>query len=212
MRSGTRKRKSSKRLPTSAGASPDDYQMVIEWSEDDACYVTTLPAWQNVQTHGATLRSEDWENIHPRLATRYRVIAYDQRGHGKSGRAADYSLDALAGDLVHVLRDVVKAPAIVAVAARRDDRQSQTPRCPGKRQRIWPLPTGQMEKSRKTHGRAPRQNRAAQLAAAISRAKRSSRRHGIRSVRREAAGSGAGPTQRDRAPPPHGKPRRRVRQ
>ena len=66
-----------------------------------------------VLVHGATLRSEDWENIHPRLATRYRVIAYDQRGHGKSGRAADYSLDALAGDLVHVLRDVVKAPAIV---------------------------------------------------------------------------------------------------
>ena len=66
-----------------------------------------------VLVHGATLRSEDWENIHPRLATRYRVVAYDQRGHGKSGHAADYSLDALAGDLLRVLRDVAKAPAIV---------------------------------------------------------------------------------------------------
>lgn len=55
MRSGTKKRRSSRPLLTSEGPSPDDYQMVIEWSEDDACYVTTLPAWQNVQTHGATL-------------------------------------------------------------------------------------------------------------------------------------------------------------
>jgi antitoxin HicB len=55
MRSGTKKRKSNKPLLTSAGPSPDDYQMVIEWSEDDACYVTTLPAWQNAQTHGTTL-------------------------------------------------------------------------------------------------------------------------------------------------------------
>jgi predicted RNase H-like HicB family nuclease len=28
--------------------------MVIEWSEEDGCYVTTLPAWQNAQTHAAT--------------------------------------------------------------------------------------------------------------------------------------------------------------
>jgi predicted RNase H-like HicB family nuclease len=29
--------------------------MVIEWSTDDHCYVTTLPAWQNAQTHAPTL-------------------------------------------------------------------------------------------------------------------------------------------------------------
>ena len=29
--------------------------MVIEWSEDDGCYITTLPAWQNARTHGKTL-------------------------------------------------------------------------------------------------------------------------------------------------------------
>jgi predicted RNase H-like HicB family nuclease len=28
--------------------------MVILWSEEDRCYVVTLPAWQNVRTHGAT--------------------------------------------------------------------------------------------------------------------------------------------------------------
>ena len=29
--------------------------MVIEWSVEDECYVTTLPAWQNAKTHGKTL-------------------------------------------------------------------------------------------------------------------------------------------------------------
>jgi antitoxin HicB len=55
MQSGTRKRKSSKRSVMLVRPSPDDYQMVIEWSSEDGCYVTTLPAWQNAQTHGATL-------------------------------------------------------------------------------------------------------------------------------------------------------------
>ena len=66
-----------------------------------------------VLLHGVTLRAEDWENIFPRLATRYRVIAYDARGHGKSGRAPSYALDDLVGDLIHVLRDLASAPAIV---------------------------------------------------------------------------------------------------
>lgn len=66
-----------------------------------------------VLVHGVTLRSEDWENIFPRLGTRYRVIAYDLRGHGKSGRAAALSLDDHVGDLVRVLREIAAAPAIV---------------------------------------------------------------------------------------------------
>jgi pimeloyl-ACP methyl ester carboxylesterase len=66
-----------------------------------------------VLAHGATFRSEDWENIFPRLATRYRVIAYDARGHGKSGRAESYAIDALANDLLRVMETVGAAPAIV---------------------------------------------------------------------------------------------------
>lgn len=66
-----------------------------------------------VLVHGATLRAEDWENIFPRLGTRYRVIAYDARGHGKSARAGSYALEDLASDLVRVVREVAKAPAIV---------------------------------------------------------------------------------------------------
>ena len=63
--------------------------------------------------HGATLRSEDWENIFPRLATRYRVIAYDARGHGKSARAASYPLTGLVADCARILREIAKTPAVV---------------------------------------------------------------------------------------------------
>jgi pimeloyl-ACP methyl ester carboxylesterase len=66
-----------------------------------------------VLLHGATFRSEDWENIFPRLATRYRVIAYDARGHGKSGRAPGYAIGDFADDLLRVIDQVAAAPAIV---------------------------------------------------------------------------------------------------
>jgi len=62
--------------------------------------------------HQSLARSEDWENIFPRLATRYRTIAYDARGHGKSGRASEYTLRAFADDALRVLREIAKAPAL----------------------------------------------------------------------------------------------------
>jgi pimeloyl-ACP methyl ester carboxylesterase len=63
--------------------------------------------------HTSLARSEDWENIFPRLATRYRTVAYDARGHGKSGRASDYTLRAFGHDALRVLREVVKAPSVL---------------------------------------------------------------------------------------------------
>ncbi|MGD9902838.1 MAG: toxin-antitoxin system HicB family antitoxin [Vicinamibacterales bacterium] len=27
----------------------------MQWSDEDACYVVTMPAWQNTRTHGATI-------------------------------------------------------------------------------------------------------------------------------------------------------------
>lgn len=66
-----------------------------------------------VLIHASLFRSEDWENVFPRLGTRYRTLAYDHRGHGKSARATDYSLRAFAGDAIHVLRDLVKSPAVL---------------------------------------------------------------------------------------------------
>src|SRR5580765_3663856 len=63
--------------------------------------------------HQSLARSEDWENIFPRLATRYRTVAYDARGHGKSGRAPDYSLRGFADDALRMLREIVKEPALI---------------------------------------------------------------------------------------------------
>lgn len=63
--------------------------------------------------HGSMSRSEDWENIFPRLATRYRTIAYDQRGHGRSGRATGYSLRDFGDDAVRVAREVARGPTVV---------------------------------------------------------------------------------------------------
>ena len=66
-----------------------------------------------VLSHSSLARSEDWENIFPRLATRYRVIAYDARGHGKSARAPEYTLRSFADDAMRILREVVKSPAVL---------------------------------------------------------------------------------------------------
>jgi antitoxin HicB len=56
MPNDTKRNKSTKRSPSSkVGPKPEDYQVVLRWSEDDQCYVATLPAWQNAQTHGTTL-------------------------------------------------------------------------------------------------------------------------------------------------------------
>ena len=66
-----------------------------------------------VLAHASLYRTEDWENVFPRLATRYRVVAYDARGHGKSPRASDYSLRAFTDDLIRLLREVVKTPAVL---------------------------------------------------------------------------------------------------
>lgn len=40
-----------------------------------------------------------WDGFAPRLVDRFRVIAFDQRGHGQSDGAGDYSYPALVGDL-----------------------------------------------------------------------------------------------------------------
>ena len=69
------------------------------------------PSFTVLLIHASLARSEDWENIFPRLATRYRTVAYDLRGHGKSGRASDYSLRAFGADAVRMLRGIVRDPA-----------------------------------------------------------------------------------------------------
>lgn len=55
-RKSTKNVRSKKPSPSRAVApNPSDYQLVLHWSEEDQCYLVTIPAWQNAQTHGATL-------------------------------------------------------------------------------------------------------------------------------------------------------------
>lgn len=55
--------------------------------------------------HGYALSSAAWHHQRRDLAGRFRVVAYDQRGHGASGPAAsgDYSATALGRDVAAVL-------------------------------------------------------------------------------------------------------------
>jgi len=63
-----------------------------------------------VLVHGLASNVAIWDLVGPLLAQRYRVVAYDQRGHGRSDDTTDYSFDALSRDCAAVaatLRDPV---------------------------------------------------------------------------------------------------------
>jgi predicted RNase H-like HicB family nuclease len=57
--------------------------MVLQWSDEDRCYVVTLPAWQNARTHGST-PEEAVRNAHEVLA----LLIDSARKHGESIPAA----------------------------------------------------------------------------------------------------------------------------
>jgi pimeloyl-ACP methyl ester carboxylesterase len=68
-----------------------------------------------VLVHGIAGTAADWGQVAPDLATHHRVIAYDQRGHGGSGRASDgrtgYTIDQLLADLAALI-DALGLPAV----------------------------------------------------------------------------------------------------
>jgi pimeloyl-ACP methyl ester carboxylesterase len=62
--------------------------------------------------HGLGLTQRSWGRVSHRLASRFRVVTYDQRGHGASSRASHYSRSAFLRDLEAVaaaldLKDVI---------------------------------------------------------------------------------------------------------
>ena len=72
-----------------------------------------------VLAHGITCAIRVWANQINDLANDYRVVAYDHRGHGRSGvphRRGNYGLDFLAADLDAVLAATL-APGERAVIA-----------------------------------------------------------------------------------------------
>jgi pimeloyl-ACP methyl ester carboxylesterase len=56
-----------------------------------------------VLVHGLGAIQRSWDRIAPLLAPHLRVVSYDQRGHGGSQAATDYSPDAFTADLEAVL-------------------------------------------------------------------------------------------------------------
>jgi pimeloyl-ACP methyl ester carboxylesterase len=55
--------------------------------------------------HGLASSSHIWDLVAPRLAPRFRVVAYDQRGHGRSDKpSSGYGFDRLIADAAAVIR------------------------------------------------------------------------------------------------------------
>jgi pimeloyl-ACP methyl ester carboxylesterase len=66
--------------------------------------------------HGFSLDMTTWHYQWKAFASRYRCVLFDQRGHGRSGAAAngDHSLQAMGGDVKAVLDTAVpKGPAVL---------------------------------------------------------------------------------------------------
>src|SRR5712675_3427801 len=59
-----------------------------------------------VLVHGLASELETWRPVLDTLRRSRRVIAYDQRGHGQSDPAGEYSIAALAGDLDRVVDEL----------------------------------------------------------------------------------------------------------
>ncbi|WP_116451853.1 alpha/beta fold hydrolase [Blastococcus litoris] len=82
-----------------------------EWGPTDAPRLLLV--------HGLGLSAESWGTVPQRLSDRYRVTAYDLRGHAQSGdaRSGDYTLGAHARDLDAVLTHVAPdgGPVVVVV-------------------------------------------------------------------------------------------------
>ena len=63
--------------------------------------------------HGVTRCGDDWEPLLPELASQWRVLALDQRGHGGSGRAASYLVTDYVADAVHFIREEIAVPVVI---------------------------------------------------------------------------------------------------
>ena len=70
-----------------------------------------------VFVHGMGLSREVWHYQRRDLGSRFRIVTYDQRGHGRSGRAAsgDYSLATLGRDLAAVVEACAPSGPVVLV-------------------------------------------------------------------------------------------------
>jgi pimeloyl-ACP methyl ester carboxylesterase len=63
--------------------------------------------------HGVNRAWYDWMPVLPAVAIRHEVLAFDLRGHGKSGRAEAYRVRDYAGDALAVVRECCREPAVL---------------------------------------------------------------------------------------------------
>jgi pimeloyl-ACP methyl ester carboxylesterase len=67
-----------------------------------------------VMLHGVTNRWQTWLPVLPLLGWQFHCCALDQRGHGRSGRAADgYQSDRFAQDVIQFLEQEIKQPVVL---------------------------------------------------------------------------------------------------
>ncbi|HBJ37568.1 MAG TPA: hypothetical protein DDZ51_22995 [Planctomycetaceae bacterium] len=63
--------------------------------------------------HGVTRCGEDWQPLISALATRWRTITIDQRGHGLSSRESGYLVADYVADVVRLVRDELESPLVI---------------------------------------------------------------------------------------------------
>ena len=63
--------------------------------------------------HGLSMSRATWGRFLPDLEARFRVLRLDQRGHGESSHAGDYTLDSYIADAVAFLEGVVGEPSML---------------------------------------------------------------------------------------------------
>jgi 2-(acetamidomethylene)succinate hydrolase len=65
--------------------------------------------------HGITANAYIWEPVIEELAKNYRVVAIDQRGHGRSARPRDatYAAQDFASDVATLISSLSKEPAVI---------------------------------------------------------------------------------------------------
>ena len=85
--------------------------------------------------HGFGLNAASWDAVGSRLRDAYRVLAMDQRGHGRTGPAASYDQSALVADVGQVVRflELDRPPLLVghSYGARTALAYAATAKCAG---------------------------------------------------------------------------------